>query len=184
VKTVKLLLGTTVTACKRKKTTEHVCKSSVRWKLERGRVNIYLGTAPHRRTVFAPEKSSRFSFRDEASFPGIDPRAWLVPSVVSRAFHLAKRGSADTQPSSAGTRLQACGQSDRPCHIANSVSLATLKMTIGTQDAPLPFNLTALDRQILAQTDEEFHSHSWDELRDIIGECMMIDKEDSLRVRS
>jgi hypothetical protein len=57
-------------------------------------------------------------------------------------------------------------------------------MTIGTQDAPLPFNLTALDRQILAQTDEEFHSHSWDELRDIIGECVMIDKEDSLRVRS
>ncbi|KPI39291.1 N-acetylglucosamine-induced protein 1 [Cyphellophora attinorum] len=42
-------------------------------------------------------------------------------------------------------------------------------MTIGTQDAPLPFNLTDLDRQILAQTDEEFHAHSWDELKEIIS---------------
>jgi hypothetical protein len=43
-------------------------------------------------------------------------------------------------------------------------------MTVGAQDAPLPFNLTDLDRQILAQTDEEFHPHSWDELKQIIGE--------------
>jgi hypothetical protein len=42
-------------------------------------------------------------------------------------------------------------------------------MTVGAQDAPLPFNLTDLDRQILAQTDEEFHPHSWDELKQIIG---------------
>lgn len=42
-------------------------------------------------------------------------------------------------------------------------------MAIGAQEAPLPFNLTDLDRQILAQTDEEFHPHSWDELKQIIG---------------
>lgn len=42
-------------------------------------------------------------------------------------------------------------------------------MKLGSQDAPLPFNLTELDRQILAQTDDEFHAHSWEELKQIIG---------------
>lgn len=32
------------------------------------------------------------------------------------------------------------------------------------------FNLTALDRQLLAMTDEEFIAHDWEDLRDIIGE--------------
>ena len=33
----------------------------------------------------------------------------------------------------------------------------------------LPFNLTDVDRATLAQTDEEFIPHSWEELKDIIG---------------
>jgi hypothetical protein len=32
-----------------------------------------------------------------------------------------------------------------------------------------PFPLTNTDRWVLSQTDEEFHLHDWDELRDIIG---------------
>lgn len=42
-------------------------------------------------------------------------------------------------------------------------------MAVGAQDAPLPFNLTDLDREILAQTDEQFQPHTWEELRQIIG---------------
>jgi hypothetical protein len=57
-------------------------------------------------------------------------------------------------------------------------------MTVETQDAPLPFNLTALDRQILAQTDEEFHNHTWDELRDIIGAYIITDEGFSLNIGS
>ncbi|KAJ5662795.1 hypothetical protein N7462_011721 [Penicillium macrosclerotiorum] len=34
---------------------------------------------------------------------------------------------------------------------------------------PTPFNLTALDRQLLAMTDEEFVAHDWDDLKAIIG---------------
>ena len=47
-------------------------------------------------------------------------------------------------------------------------------MTVGAQDAPLPFNLTDLDRQILAQTDEQFEPHTWDELRQIIGKLVAV----------
>ena len=32
-----------------------------------------------------------------------------------------------------------------------------------------PFPLTDVDRWVLSQTDEEFHYHSWDELKQIIG---------------
>jgi hypothetical protein len=42
-------------------------------------------------------------------------------------------------------------------------------MTIGAQDAELPFKLTPLDRQVLAQTDEEYQAHTWEELKKIIG---------------
>lgn len=35
-------------------------------------------------------------------------------------------------------------------------------------DAPA-FNLTETDRQVLAQTDEEFIYHDWDDLKSIIG---------------
>jgi hypothetical protein len=31
------------------------------------------------------------------------------------------------------------------------------------------FNLTPLDHQLLAMTDEEFVCHDWDELKEIIG---------------
>lgn len=41
---------------------------------------------------------------------------------------------------------------------------------MGTVDSQTPFNLTALDRQLLAMTDEEFEAHDWENLRDIIGE--------------
>jgi len=33
------------------------------------------------------------------------------------------------------------------------------------------FNLTPLDHQLLAMTDEEFEYHDWEELKDIIGKC-------------
>ena len=39
----------------------------------------------------------------------------------------------------------------------------------GANGDPLPFNLTDVDRATLAQTDEEFIPHSWEELKDIIG---------------
>ena len=44
-------------------------------------------------------------------------------------------------------------------------------MAGGPLDAPLPFNLTKLDREILAQTDEQFEPHTWEELKQIIGRC-------------
>lgn len=34
------------------------------------------------------------------------------------------------------------------------------------------FNLTPLDHQLLAMSDEEFVPHDWNNLRDIIGECI------------
>jgi len=39
---------------------------------------------------------------------------------------------------------------------------------------PPAFNLTPLDHQLLAMTDEEFIPHSWDDLRDIIGKYIII----------
>lgn len=41
---------------------------------------------------------------------------------------------------------------------------------MGTVESQTPFNLTPLDRQLLAMTDEEFEAHDWENLRDIIGE--------------
>jgi hypothetical protein len=32
-----------------------------------------------------------------------------------------------------------------------------------------PFPLTAVDRAVLAMKDEDFHAHSWPELKQIIG---------------
>lgn len=32
-----------------------------------------------------------------------------------------------------------------------------------------PFPLTDTDRWVLSQTDEQFHLHDWDELKEIIG---------------
>ncbi|RAK77608.1 GIG1 family protein [Aspergillus fijiensis CBS 313.89] len=44
-------------------------------------------------------------------------------------------------------------------------------MTIDTNPAEEPpaFNLTEVDRQVLAQTDEEFKLHDWDDLKSIIA---------------
>lgn len=39
---------------------------------------------------------------------------------------------------------------------------------------PPAFNLTPLDHQLLAMKDEDFIPHSWDDLRDIIGESEMV----------
>ncbi len=33
-----------------------------------------------------------------------------------------------------------------------------------------PFPLTEVDQWVLSQTDEEFHLHDWEELKNIIGE--------------
>jgi hypothetical protein len=34
---------------------------------------------------------------------------------------------------------------------------------------PPAFNLTDLDRQLLAMTDDEFVHHDWEDIKDIIG---------------
>lgn len=39
------------------------------------------------------------------------------------------------------------------------------------EDAPFP--LTDTDRWVLSQTDEEFHLHDWDELKQIIGKWVL-----------
>jgi hypothetical protein len=38
----------------------------------------------------------------------------------------------------------------------------------GVEEAP-PFNLTDIDRAVLASTDEEFHLQTWEDLKTIIG---------------
>jgi hypothetical protein len=38
---------------------------------------------------------------------------------------------------------------------------------VHVEDSPFP--LTDTDRWVLSQTDEEFHLHDWDELKEIIG---------------
>jgi hypothetical protein len=45
---------------------------------------------------------------------------------------------------------------------------------------PPAFNLTPLDHQLLAMTDEEFIAHSWDDLRDIIGQSITVLPDDSM----
>ncbi|ETI20437.1 hypothetical protein G647_08472 [Cladophialophora carrionii CBS 160.54] len=39
-----------------------------------------------------------------------------------------------------------------------------------SENTPSPFALTAVDRAVLAMTDEEFRPHTWDELKQIIAE--------------
>ena len=38
-----------------------------------------------------------------------------------------------------------------------------------SNDQTAPFYLTEVDRAILAQTDDEFVPHSWEELKEIVG---------------
>ena len=33
----------------------------------------------------------------------------------------------------------------------------------------VPFNLTELDREVFAQTDEEFRPHDWEDVKNIVG---------------
>ena len=40
----------------------------------------------------------------------------------------------------------------------------------GDKSDDSPFPLTDTDRWVLSQTDDEFHLHDWDELKEIIGE--------------
>ena len=41
------------------------------------------------------------------------------------------------------------------------------------------FNLTPLDHQLLAMSDDEFIPHDWNDLQDIIGECIPSFSKDS-----
>lgn len=45
----------------------------------------------------------------------------------------------------------------------------TLNMADGQDVDDLPFELTVTDHQNLAQGDEKFQPHTWDELKEIIG---------------
>jgi hypothetical protein len=38
-----------------------------------------------------------------------------------------------------------------------------------SSDEPPPFSLTELDKWILAQTDEDFKKHDWENLKEVIG---------------
>ena len=46
-------------------------------------------------------------------------------------------------------------------------------MTGASQDEGLPFDLKDRDREILSLTEEEFHPHTWEELKQIIGMSMV-----------
>lgn len=37
-----------------------------------------------------------------------------------------------------------------------------------------PFPLTEVDRWVLSQTDEEFHKHDWEELKEIISKQLYL----------
>ncbi|KAG4442408.1 hypothetical protein IFR05_002110 [Cadophora sp. M221] len=49
----------------------------------------------------------------------------------------------------------------------NAQNAESSKGEIVEEDAPFP--LTEVDKWVLSQTDEEFHLHNWDELREIIA---------------
>ena len=44
------------------------------------------------------------------------------------------------------------------------------QVTVTPSGQTLPFNLTDLDREVLAQTDEEFEPHDWEDLKAIVRE--------------
>ena len=50
----------------------------------------------------------------------------------------------------------------------SAIKVAQQKLSNAEGD-PLPFNLTDVDRATLAQSDEDFIPHSWEELKDIVG---------------
>jgi hypothetical protein len=57
-----------------------------------------------------------------------------------------------------------------PSQVDHSNSLNYQNNLIMTrEEEPPAFNLTEVDRQVLAQTDEEFVLHDWEDLKAIIG---------------
>lgn len=50
-------------------------------------------------------------------------------------------------------------------------SQESVKKAVMEEDHPFP--LTEVDRWVLSQTDEEFHTHDWEELKEIIGELSL-----------
>lgn len=48
-----------------------------------------------------------------------------------------------------------------------SVKKDDLEKIQAVEEAPFP--LTDIDKWVLSQTDEEFHLHNWEELKEIIG---------------
>jgi len=46
---------------------------------------------------------------------------------------------------------------------------ASVEGQVKVEEEP-PFPLTEVDKWVLSQTDEEFHLHDWEELKNIIGE--------------
>jgi hypothetical protein len=44
---------------------------------------------------------------------------------------------------------------------------------IEVEEQESPFPLTEVDKWVLSQTDEEFHLHDWDELKEIIGKIRL-----------
>jgi hypothetical protein len=62
-----------------------------------------------------------------------------------------------------------------PSAVVGTSNLATMG-SIQNEDhmqKPPPFHLTEVDRQVLAQTDDEFVYHDWEELSGIIGKCQL-----------
>lgn len=58
----------------------------------------------------------------------------------------------------------------------NTIPLDEEKVAV--EEAPFP--LTAVDRWVLSQTDEEFHLYDWEELKVIIGMASLLESICSL----
>ena len=63
--------------------------------------------------------------------------------------------------------------STEPCNLLYPTRRTSNHSAAMSQSQPPAFNLTPLDHQLLAMKDEDFIAHSWDDLRDIIGESEM-----------
>ena len=50
----------------------------------------------------------------------------------------------------------------------NTGSRESVNEAVMQEDHPFP--LTEVDKWVLSQTDEEFHMHDWEELKEIVGE--------------
>ena len=52
---------------------------------------------------------------------------------------------------------------------SNSITSAANPPHSEDASKPPPFELNDTDRAVLAQTDDEFHYYTWEELKEIIG---------------